>query len=74
MTVLNPVTVFFPSPDGTVVGHADGAYVPTLGYRVSKVENIETATGVDLFTVTGKILLTAWIGEVTNAFHTTVTD
>lgn len=74
MTVLNPVTVFFPSPDGTVVGHADGAYVPILGYRVTKVEDIETATGVDLFTVTGNVLITVWLGEVTNAFHTTVTD
>lgn len=74
MTVLNPVTVFFPSPSGVVVGHADGAYVPILGYRVTKVENIETATGVDLFTVTGNVLITAWTGEVTNALHTTVTD
>lgn len=74
MTALNPVTLFFPSPDGTVVGHADGAYVPTLGYRVTKVEDVETATGVDLFTVTGNILLTTWVGEVTNALHTTVTD
>lgn len=47
---------------------------PRLGNRVTKVENVNTATGVDLFTVTGKILLTAWIGEVTNALHTTVTD
>lgn len=74
MTILNPVTLFFPSPDGTIVGHADGAYNPRLGYRVNKTENVNTATGVDLFTVTGKILLSAWIGEVTNALHTTVTD
>ena len=74
MAVLNPVTVFFPSPDGTVVGHADGDYVPILGYRVTKVEDVETATGVDLFTVTGNVLITAWTGEVTNALHTTVTD
>ena len=50
------------------------AFIPSLGFKVSKVENIETATGVDLFTVTGKVLIRAWIGEVTNALHTTVTD
>lgn len=50
------------------------AFVPGLGYKVTKVENIETATGVDLFTVTGKVLISVWSGEVTNALHTTVTD
>ena len=45
-----------------------------LGYAVTKTENINTATGVDLFTVTGKVLITMWAGEVTNALHTTVTD
>lgn len=49
-------------------------FVPGFGYKVSKTENIATATGVDLFTVTGKVLITLWSGEVTNAFHTTVTD
>jgi hypothetical protein len=45
-----------------------------LGIRVVQSENINTATGVDLFTVTGKVLITLWLGEVTNALHTTVTD
>lgn len=49
-------------------------YVDGLGYRVTKTENINTATGVDLFTVTGKIIIRLWTGEVTNALHTTVTD
>ena len=44
------------------------------GLRVTKTENVNTATGVDLFTVTGKVLLTILTGEVTNAIHTTVTD
>jgi hypothetical protein len=35
---------------------------------------MEAVTGVDLFTVTGKVLITLWTGEVTNALHTTVTD
>jgi hypothetical protein len=45
-----------------------------LGHLVTKTENIETATGVDLFTVVGKVLIPLWTGEVTNALHTTVTD
>jgi hypothetical protein len=45
-----------------------------LGVPVLKTENVNTATGVDLFTVTGKVLITLWTGEVTNALHTTVTD
>lgn len=56
------------------VGLVPATFVPSLGFRVTKVENIETATGVDLFTVTGKVLIRAWLGEVTNALHTTVTD
>ena len=42
-------------------------YVPGLGFRVPKTENVNTATGVDLFTVTGKVLIRIWTGEVTNA-------
>lgn len=49
-------------------------FVDGFGYKVSKTENVNTATGVDLFTVTGKVLVTIWSGEVTNALHTTVTD
>ena len=45
-----------------------------LGTRVAKTENVNTATGVDLFNGTGKVLITIWTGEVTNALHTTVTD
>lgn len=47
---------------------------PLLGLPVSKTENINTATGVDLFTVTGKVLITLWTGEVTNAFNASPTD
>jgi hypothetical protein len=53
---------------------SDGSFIPGIGYRVSKTENVNTATGVDLFTVTGKVLIRIWTGEVTNALHTTVTD
>lgn len=54
----------FPTPD----------YVPGLGYKVSKTENINTASGVDLFTVTGKVLIRVWTGEVTNALNASPTD
>lgn len=52
------------------------APAPTIGtwLAVTKTENVNTATGVDLFTVTGKVLIRIWTGEVTNALHTTVTD
>jgi hypothetical protein len=40
-------------------------YFPSLGYKVSVTENVTTATSVDLFTVTGKCLVTMWTGEVT---------
>lgn len=51
-----------------------GTFVPGLGYRVTKTENINTATGVDLFTVTGKVLIRLWTIEVTNALDAAVTD
>ena len=49
-------------------------FVPGLGYKVTKTENINTATGVDLFTVTGKVWISMWLGEVTNAFNASPTD
>jgi hypothetical protein len=61
--LYNPFQIF-PTP----------AFVPNLGYKVTKVEAIDAVTGVDLFTVTGKVYISMWTGEVTNAFHTTVTD
>lgn len=57
-----------------LLGSNPSVYVPGLGFRVTKTENVNTATGVDLFTVTGKILLTLWTGEVTNALGTQPTD
>jgi hypothetical protein len=55
-------------------GSTPATYVPWLGAPVSKTENVNTATGVDLFTVTGKVLITMWTGEVTNAIGAAVTD
>lgn len=49
-------------------------FVPGLGYRVTKTEDVNTAVSDDLFTVTGKVLITVWTGEVTNALGAAVTD
>lgn len=48
-------------------------YVPGLGFRVTKTEDINAA-GADLFTVTGKVLIRLWTIEVTNALGAGVTD
>lgn len=56
------------------LGVSPAFFVPGLGYKVSKTENINTATGVDLFTITGKVLVTLLSGEVTNALGAAVTD
>lgn len=48
------------------LGVTPAFFVPGLGYRVSKAEDANSA-GADLFTVTGKVLITLMTGEVTNA-------
>jgi len=53
----------------SVVDLTPALYVPGLGYRVSKVEDTNAA-GDDLFTVTGKVMITCMTGEVTDALHT----
>ena len=58
----------------TLTPDPTGAYIPLLGYRATKSENVVTATGVDLFTVTGKVLITLWTGEITVALSAAVTD
>ena len=43
-----------------------GAYVPGLGYRVTKTSNLADGSGTDnLFTVTGSCLVNLIVGEVT---------
>jgi hypothetical protein len=49
-------------------------YNPLLGFRVTKTEDVNTATSDDLFTLTGKVLITLWTCEVTNALDAAVTD
>lgn len=48
------------------LGVTPAFFVPGLGYRVTKTEDVNTAASDDLFTVTGKVLVTALFGEVTN--------
>jgi len=52
----------------------NGMFVPGLGYKCVKTEDVNTATADDLFIVTGKVLITCWTGEVTNKLGTAVTD
>lgn len=46
-------------------------FVPGLGYKVTKTEDGNVATGDNLFNVAGKVLITVWTMEVTNALGTT---
>lgn len=52
----------------------DSDFVPGLGYRVTKTEDVNTATSDNLFDSLGKVLITAWNLEVTNALGAAVTD
>lgn len=71
---LNPVTVYGVYNGTTLVpllvdslgNMADptGAYIPGLGYKVTKSHNLAT-DNVSLFTVTGKNMITLLTGEVT---------
>lgn len=58
----------------TVLAETPATFVPGLGYRVTKTEDVSVATSDDLFTVTGKVLITLWTAEVTNALGAGVTD
>ena len=49
-----------------------GEFVPYFGYHVTKSHNIAT-DNVDLFTVTGKVAIMLWTGEVTTIVATTTT-
>lgn len=55
------------------IGSLPATYFPGLGYKVTKTEDVSLTTE-DLFTVTGKVLITIWSGEVTNALGAGVTD
>lgn len=49
-----------------------GTYIPGYGFKVSKTHNL-TGDNVDLFTVTGKVLITLLTGEITTVVATTTT-
>lgn len=54
-------------------GYNPGVFMPGLGFRVTKTEDI-SAAGDDLFVVSGLVGITALIGRITNAIGNTVTD
>lgn len=54
-----------------MMGGLPASFIPTLGFRVTKTEDGSVATGDDLFTLTGKVLITLWTAEVTNALGAT---
>lgn len=60
---------------GVVIDHGSNpTFVPGLGYKVTKTEDVNTATSDDLFTIVGKVKISLWTGEVTNALDAAVTD
>jgi hypothetical protein len=68
----------FAGSDDTTVAYTttlvSSAFIPGLGYPISKVSNMADGTGTDnLFTVTGRCLITHLSGEVTTEIGTTTT-
>ncbi len=60
----------------TVISLPDpsGAFLPGLGYRITKTSNMADGSGTDnLFTVSGRCLITHLSGEVTTQIGTTTT-
>lgn len=60
--------------EGRLVNKLGQEFYDGLGFKVTKTEDVNTATSDDLFTLTGKVAIRLWTGEVTNALDTTVTD
>lgn len=60
--------------EGRLVNKLGQEFYDGLGYKVTKVEDVNTATSDDLFTLTGKVAIRLWTGEVTNALGAAVTD
>lgn len=52
----------------------DPTYYPGLGYKITKTEDVNTATSDALFTLAGKVKINMWEAEVTNALDAAVTD
>lgn len=70
MPVSNPPAS--PRPDKFTIGFGDptGGFLPNFGWRVTKVGDVSAAPD-DLFTVTGKCMITMFVGEVTSVIATT---
>lgn len=60
--------------EGRLVNKLGQEWYPGLGYKVTKTEDVNTATSDDLFTLTGKVAIRCWTFEVTNALGAAVTD
>lgn len=67
-----PPAGYRPDKFVSAIGDPGGAYLPNLGYRVTKSHNLAT-DNVDLFTVTGKVAIMLLTGEVTTIVATTTT-
>lgn len=73
-------TLVVANRDGSVLERLEalmdplGGYDPLLGFRVTKTSNMADGSGTDnLFTVTGRCLITHLSGEVTTVIGTTTT-
>ncbi len=73
-------TLVVANKDGTVLERLEalmdplGGYDPLLGFRVTKTSSMADGAGTDnLFTVTGRCLITHFSGEVTTVIGTTTT-
>ena len=72
LTITGKRWLFPASTVGVVIDYAgDATWYPGLGYKVTKTEDGETATSDALFTLSGKVDITLWTGEVTNALGAT---
>ena len=59
------------SADDRIVNRLGQEYYDGYGYKVTKTEDGATATSDALFTLTGKVNIKLWTGEVTNALGAT---
>jgi hypothetical protein len=75
LTVTGKRFVFPAGTVGVQIDYnTDPCFTPGLGYRVTKTEDVNTATSDNLFDLTGKVNITLWTGEVTNALDAAVSD
>lgn len=64
LTITGRRILLVAGTSGMSIG-TDTDFVPGLGYKIQKVEDVSTATKDALFTVAGKVLIGLWESEVT---------